>query len=103
VLNQDNTVNSAAKPASAGSIIQIYATGIPAGASVTANIGAISNLIPLYAGSAPGLPGLQQVNVAVPSGLSGSTAPLTICAVVTYPPTALAQQFCSAAFSLAVK
>ncbi|MGP8248167.1 MAG: hypothetical protein ACLQVN_27100 [Bryobacteraceae bacterium] len=109
VLNQDNSVNAAANPATAGSIIQIFATGIPTAgewftlANVTATIGADANLVPLYAGAAPGLPGVQQVNVAVPSGLSGSTAPLTLCAVVTYPPTALAQQFCSPAFSLAVK
>jgi uncharacterized protein (TIGR03437 family) len=103
VLNQDNSVNAAANPATAGSIIQIYATGIPTGASVTATIGADANLIPLYAGAAPGNPGLQQVNVAVPAGLTGGTVPLTLCAVVTYPPTALAQQFCSTAFSLAVK
>jgi uncharacterized protein (TIGR03437 family) len=103
VLNQDNSLNAAANPAAAGSIIQIFATGIPTGATVTATIGADANLIPVYAGSAPGIPGVQQINVAVPSGLTGSTAPLTVCAVVTFPPTALAQQFCSAAFSLAVK
>jgi len=109
VLNQDNSVNSAANPAVAGSIIQIFATGIPtggewfSGSSVTANIGAATNLVPVYAGAAPGLNGVQQVNVAVPSGLTGGTAPLTLCTVVTYPPTTLAQQFCSPAFSLAVK
>ena len=103
VLNQDNSGNSAANPAAAGSILQIFATGIPTGASVTANIGTATNLVPVYAGAAPGLDGVQQVNVAVPSGLTGSTAPLTLCTVVTFPPTALAQQFCSPAFSLAVK
>lgn len=79
VLNQDNSVNGASHSAQPGDILQIFATGIPAGATVTVQIGVQANLIPLYAGSAPGITGLQQVNVAVPSGVSG-TVPLIICA-----------------------
>jgi uncharacterized protein (TIGR03437 family) len=115
VLNQDNSVNSAAVPAVSGSVIQIFATGIPTAGewftlgNITATIGTAADLVPLYSGAAPGLPGVQQVNVAVPVstalfvGGAGSTVPLSVCVDVTYPPTALAQQFCSAAFSLAVK
>jgi uncharacterized protein (TIGR03437 family) len=116
VLNQDNSVNSAANPAAQGSIIQVFATGIPTTAQewfvpigVSVTIGAAENLVPLYAGAAPGLSGVQQVNVTVPSsaalnvGGAGGTTSLTLCANVTYPPTALAQQFCSAAFTLAIK
>jgi uncharacterized protein (TIGR03437 family) len=109
VLNQDNSLNSAANPAAAGTIVQIFATGLPAAGewfadgAVSATIGNSGNLVPLYAGVAPNVPGVQQINVAVPSGTAGSTAPLTVCAAVTYPPTALAQEFCSPVFSLAVK
>lgn len=93
VLNQDDSLNTAANPAHAATVIQIFATGIPA-AMVSANVGGQSNLIPLYAGPAPGLTGVQQVNLMVPSGLGGSTAPLVLCVQAT------GQQFCSAAATL---
>ena len=79
ILNQDNSVNSAAKAAKSGDILQIFATGIPTGATVTVQIGSQAGLVPLYAAPAPDVPGVQQVNVAVPDGLAG-TVPLTICA-----------------------
>jgi uncharacterized protein (TIGR03437 family) len=99
VVNQDNSVNgpTAGFGAAPGSIIQIYATGIPTGATVTAVIGSQANLVPLYAGPAPGIPGLQQVNVTVPASAgSGSTA-LTICATVG------SQPYCSIGFALNVR
>src|SRR5262249_53226451 len=65
ILNQDNSVNATGAAAPAGSVLQIFATGIPAGATVSAQIGGRGNLIPLYAGPAPTVPGVQQVNVAV--------------------------------------
>lgn len=97
VLNQDNSVNAPTTGAAPGSVIQIFATGIPTGATVTAAIGGQQNLVPLYAGPAPGIPGVQQVNVTVPaSGASGSTA-LSICT------TTGGQPFCSIGFALNVK
>jgi len=90
ILNQDNTVNSASSPAPAGSVLQIFGTGLPdSGGAVTITIQNRSNLLPLYAGAAPGLPGLQQVNVAVPADLPAMTANLTICASVA------SQNYCS--------
>ncbi len=94
VLNQDNQVNSAADPAPAGSILQIFATGIPAGATVTAQIGSQAGLTPLYSGPAPSLTGVQQVNVAVPSGLTPQTTQLTLCATIA------GKQYCSPSYSL---
>ena len=38
-----------------------------------------ANLVPLYAGAAPGIPGLQQVNVRVPAGLPGITTSVVVC------------------------
>ena len=80
VLNQDNTVNSAANPAPLGTILQIFLTGMPdSGAVATVAIQNRGNLVPLYAGAAPGFLGLQQVNVAVPADLLPVTSNLTIC------------------------
>jgi uncharacterized protein (TIGR03437 family) len=78
ILNQDNSVNGAAKPAARGSILQIFLTGLPPVSGATVNIGAQSNLSALYSGAAPGVPGLQQVNFALPAGMTG-TAQLTVC------------------------
>jgi len=44
--------------------------------------GGQTGLVPLYAGPAPALTGVQQVNVAVPSGLAPGAAPLIVCATV---------------------
>lgn len=96
VLNQDNTINSAASKAKVGDILQIFATGIPANAAVTVQIGNQGNLQPLYAAAAPNFSGLQQVNVAVPGGVSGAT-PLTVCASTG------GQSYCSSATSVMVQ
>jgi uncharacterized protein (TIGR03437 family) len=73
VLNQDSTVNSSGNPAAPGSVIYFYATGLSGSGTITARIGSteITNLY--YAGPAPGYPGVQQVNLIVPAGLSGAT------------------------------
>ena len=78
VLNQNNTVNSVANPAAAGSVIQVYSTGLGAG-NVTAKIGVETIASPRYAGPAPGFPGLQQVNLDIPATFSATTADLSIC------------------------
>ena len=79
ILNQDNTVNTAANPAAAGSIIQVFLTGLPAaGAPITVKIHDYT-VTPLYAAAAPGFIGLQQVNAEVPPTLQSITAELAIC------------------------
>ena len=98
VLNQDNTVNSPATPAPLGSVLQIFLTGMPdSGAVATVTI-QNRNLVPLYAGAAPGLLGLEQVNVAVPADMQGATSNLTICVM-----GAGNQQYCSQPESIALK
>ena len=97
VLNQDNSLNSAANPAPRGSIISLFATGIgqtnPPGIDgkpaappfpvpvlpVTVEI-AGANAEILYAGGAPGLvAGVLQANVRVPAqAATGSSAPLVL-------------------------
>jgi uncharacterized protein (TIGR03437 family) len=96
VLNQDgqeNTPSTAAKP---GDILQIFATGIPKLATVSVQIGDSKDLVPVYAGEAPTAPGVQQVNVAVPAGVTGTVAVL-VCA------TTGGQQYCSPAYSITVQ
>jgi uncharacterized protein (TIGR03437 family) len=97
VLNQNYTGNTAATPAKAGSILQIFATGIPASATVSVQIADRKNLIPPYAGAAPGLTGVQQVNVMIPADLGAGATQLTVCA------TAGSQQACSAAYPVVIQ
>ncbi len=101
VLNQDSSLNSASTPAKAGSVVQIFATGLISSTSgpVSVQIGTPATYVPpIYSGPAPGLNGVQQVNVAVPTALSGSTFDLRVCAVSPSSPQAV----CSPAVSLAV-
>jgi uncharacterized protein (TIGR03437 family) len=97
VLNQDNSVNGAGRAARSGDVLQIFATGIPKGAVVSAQIGDRKDLAPLYAGDAPTVPGVQQVNVAVPDGI-GPASSLVLCATVPG-----GQQYCSTGFQLVVQ
>jgi uncharacterized protein (TIGR03437 family) len=94
ILNQDFSLNSEANPATAGSVIAIYATGggmvDPPDATgalaqgiaqltspVTATIGGEPAQV-LYAGHAPGeISGVFQVNLLVPDGISGD-APVVL-------------------------
>jgi uncharacterized protein (TIGR03437 family) len=79
VLNQDSTVNSVTNGAAAGSIIYFYATGLSGTGTITARVGGteITNLY--YAGPAPGFPGVQQINLAIPAGLGGQSTQLYGC------------------------
>ena len=95
-VNQDGTVNSAANPAPAGSVISLYATGLgqtkPAGvdgaiATATAptnlTVTVLINGLPAYvayAGAAPGMiDGSFQVNVRIPPlAPSSSVVPVVL-------------------------
>jgi uncharacterized protein (TIGR03437 family) len=97
VLNQDGSVNSFKKPAKAGSIVSIYATGEgqtrPSG--VDGKVADAGNLpIPakdvavfisgnkcdvLYAGGVPGqVAGLLQVNVRIPADTPSGDVPVVL-------------------------
>lgn len=79
ILNQDNTANSAANPAASGSVVQVFLTGLPEGrATVRVHDRAFAEA--LYAGPAPGLMGVQQVNALIPADLQTITSDLEICA-----------------------
>ncbi|MGI8742274.1 MAG: IPT/TIG domain-containing protein [Bryobacteraceae bacterium] len=66
--NEDGSYNSTANPALRGSVITVYATGDGQNnTEVNLTIGGYAAAL-LYAGPAPGYPGLMQVNARVPSG-----------------------------------
>lgn len=98
VLNQDNTLNGAAHPAGKASVLQVFATGLISAATgqVSARIGGREILDLYYWGPAPGIPGMQQVNVTVPGDLAGVTTNVQLCAV------AGSQPVCSPPVSLVI-
>jgi uncharacterized protein (TIGR03437 family) len=97
VLNQDYSANAPGTAARPGSVLQIFATGIPAGATVSAQIGNRRDVVPLYAGEAPDVPGVQQVNVAVPDDAAGPSTFVALCVATP------AQQYCSTAHPLSIQ
>lgn len=97
VLNQDNTVNSAKNPAAPGSIVQIFATGLSGTGVITAKIGSQVVTQPYYAGPAPGINGLQQVDLILPSDLSGDSVNVAVCGGAR-----AAQAVCSPTVSVAI-
>jgi uncharacterized protein (TIGR03437 family) len=81
VLNQDSAPNGVRAPAAPGSVIQIFVTGLAAGGrGITAKVHDREGLVPLYAGPAPGLPGVQQVNVVIPADLPAMPSTVSVCA-----------------------
>ncbi|HTS48638.1 MAG TPA: IPT/TIG domain-containing protein [Bryobacteraceae bacterium] len=69
--NQDGSINSASNPAARGSIITLYATGQGDGTGLASlTIGDFQAQL-LYAGPAPGFPGLMQINALIPGGFLG--------------------------------
>lgn len=93
VLNQDNTVNGPAHPAPVGSVIQIFATGLssPGSGAISARIHGVDIFTPYYAGPAPTVPGVQQVNIVVPADFPAMIASVQVCAVGSDP----SQRVCS--------
>ncbi len=95
-VNQDGTLNSAAKPAKGGSVISLFVTGdgqmSPAATDGKLTIGLAATVQPVkvtigglpatvsYAGAAPGaVAGLTQVNVQIPAGVAaGSAVPVVL-------------------------
>ena len=97
ILNQDNTVNSAANPASRGSVVILWGTGegltdppgvdgrlavgvLPAPlAAVSVDIGGLPATLK-YAGAAPGMmPGVLQINAQMsPNVQAGNSVPVHI-------------------------
>lgn len=86
IVNQDGTVNGVNNPAAPGSVIAMWGTGLSGNGTITANIGGQSIATPYYAGPAPGIPGVQQVNLVIPSGLPAGTTQVYVCGAITAGP-----------------
>jgi uncharacterized protein (TIGR03437 family) len=97
ILNQDNTVNSSKQPAAAGNVIQIFATGLSGSRVISALIGSQVVAQPYYAGPAPGLAGVQQVDLILPTTLTGNMVNVQVCSGV--PPLAT---ICSPAVAVVI-
>ncbi|MDP9054936.1 MAG: hypothetical protein M3N93_11645 [Acidobacteriota bacterium] len=104
ILNQNNTVNLAASPASRGDVVQIFLTGLatPVSVPVSVTMGAQSfsgNQL-FYVGPVASIPGLEQINVQVPPSLSftGNSVNLNVCI-----PGSGSQQTCSTSVPLYLK
>jgi uncharacterized protein (TIGR03437 family) len=69
-LNEDGTLNSRENPAARGSIVTFWATGegLP-GLPLSLRVGSSPAEL-LYAGAAPGFPGLMQINARMPGPFS---------------------------------
>jgi uncharacterized protein (TIGR03437 family) len=98
VLNRDYSVNSPSHPTALGSTIQIFATGLSGDGAITAKIADRVVDQPAYAGPAPGLLGVQQVNLHVPTDLTGTSTNVEICGRATS-----GQVTCSPAVAVALK
>jgi uncharacterized protein (TIGR03437 family) len=95
-LNQDGSLNTAANPAAPGTVIQLFGTGF--GATSESLLGAlpfpIETLSPIrnpatlriggrsaqinYAGGAPGMFGLYQINAVIPPGTPSGPQPIEL-------------------------
>ncbi len=69
--NADFSLVSAGNPAKPGDIVLVYCTGLAADTAATATVGG-SPAVVVYTLPSPGFPGLFQVAVTVPPGLTGS-------------------------------
>jgi uncharacterized protein (TIGR03437 family) len=94
VINQDTTMNSATSPAPAGTIVAVYATGLSASGTITAKVHDREIPSPVYAGPAPTVPGVQQVNIRIPADLPAMQTFLWVCGTTAANPS---QKVCSAA------
>ncbi len=94
VINQDATVNGASAPAPTGTVVAVYATGLSASGKITAKVHDREILNPDYAGPAPTVPGVQQVNIRIPADLPTMQTYVYVCGSTAANP---GQQVCSAA------
>jgi uncharacterized protein (TIGR03437 family) len=93
IVHSGSELSALTVPANAGDFLEIYATGLgptyPSGGlswtSITPVVyfGSIP-VPPVFAGLSPGFPGLYQVNVQVPAGLSTGLAPVVLTSGSTY-------------------
>lgn len=80
LVQEDGTINAATNPAARGSVVLLFATGLGTAPLSTLDIkvGTLPAQV-LWAGPAPGLPGITQINLRLPSGFfSPGGMPVTL-------------------------
>ncbi len=94
VFNQDWGEHGENAAEQAGRVLQIFATGLPLPMDgvITAKVHDREIRLPVYAGEAPGFPGLQQVNVRIPDDLRPMDTDLWVCGIPLNDPLG---RFCS--------
>lgn len=97
VFNQNNSGNTANNPAVTGTVIQIFLAGLPSNGKITAKLHDVEIDTPYYAGPAPGVPGVQQVNLVVPEHLPTMPTEVLICGAHSERPS---ERVCSAPVTL---
>lgn len=96
VLKPDSTFPNLQNPAATGSILQVFATGLldaNGQGFITARIHDRRIDRPDYAGGAPGLFGVQQVNFVIPADLPTTSTEVRLC---VSPDRVQANEICSA-------
>lgn len=104
IVDSNNVIKDPSSPASAGSVVTIYCTGLgPVTPAVASGVGATGptslvnpatvtiggqNAAIQYSGLTPGSPGLYQVNVVVPAGTTGNAVPVILTVGTQSSPTA---------------
>jgi uncharacterized protein (TIGR03437 family) len=94
VFNQDWTTNALSNGAAPNTVLQIFAAGLPLEnlGRITARIHDVDVEQPAYAGPAPGIPGVQQVNLLVPYYFPTMTSSVLVCG---WPANAPGTKVCS--------
>ena len=102
VLNQTGVPNSIADPEAPGRQFVIFATGLPLEGLgfITAKLHDREITAPAYAGPAPGLPGIQQVNLVIPEDLPSMQSEVLVCGV---PANARDTRFCSRPYTIQLR
>jgi uncharacterized protein (TIGR03437 family) len=102
VLNQDGFPNSPDNPEVVGRVFQVFATGLPVSGRgrITAKIHDREIDAPLYAGPAPGLTGVQQVNFFIPADLPAMTSEILVCGAPENDP---ARKVCSPPYEVVLR
>src|SRR5262249_221569 len=78
-LNEDGSINSMSNPTREGDIVVVFATGLSGNGKISGQIQDTQIDVPYYAGPAPHLDGVQQVNLQIPPGFGGITNQLAVC------------------------
>jgi uncharacterized protein (TIGR03437 family) len=92
-LNQNGSQNTVTNPALRGSIVYFFATGLSGTGKISVRIGDRVFDSLYYAGPAPGLPGVQQVNMVIPTDLAPGTSNLYVCGTALETVCSLPTQF----------